>query len=147
MSDGIALVTRLVLRAAALSVFAATLLASCSCGVVRDEDGGDGTATASGSRMCQLLSVQLAALEKEGLTVEDALTEPGKDGVGLRAGFAFLQIDDVPGAAPYAPALRYLSARWNEESVEGKSHPAPPSAAVVDNARKLDEFLAGGGCG
>lgn len=120
------------------------LLAGCSCGVDRGSDGSGGGSTA---RLCEIIAVPVDAMEAKGLSVEEALTEPGKTGIGVRAGFAFMRADEESGAERFRPALRYLSSRWNAESWEGEKDPAPPSAAVVANARELDRFLADGGCG
>lgn len=97
--------------------------------------------------MCELLDLPRKTMAEEGLTIEEALTEPGVDGIGLRAEFALLGPGEASGAQRFRPALRYLSERWTAESLHGDTDPEPPSASVIENAHALDAFLADGGCG
>ncbi len=118
-------------------------LAGCSCGL---SSNATGDASSLSSQMCDRLDMPRDALHDEGVTVEQLLTMEGKDGVGLRAMFALLQPGRATDAKPFRPVLGYLSNRWQVESYDGKV-PPDPSGHVVANARKLDRFLADGGCG
>lgn len=125
-----------------LAVLAA--LAGCSCDI--SSGATDDAPLSSSSRMCERLEIPLDALRDEGVTVEELLSMKGKDGVGLRAMFALLQPGRPADAKPFRPALRYLSRRWEIESYDEKV-PREPSDDVVASARKLDRFIARGGCG
>ena len=129
----------------AVAVVLGAVLTSCSCASLATPS--EPSDRPGESRFCTLLAVPFGQMEERHLTVAQVLTLRGKHGVGVRAGFTFLRIDEVPGAERFRPVLRYLAKRWSAESLHGDAQPDPPSAAVIENARELDRFVADGGCG
>ncbi len=133
--------------ARAVALLVVSVLASCSCEPGgRGADRADRAGPSGRPGWCQLLEVPRKTLGEHGLTVEEALTLPGEQGLGIRAMFAFLQVGEASGSERFRPALGYLSERWEAESISGVSNPAAPTEAVRANARELDRFLADGGC-
>lgn len=118
-------------------------LAGCSCDVssapVSEEPGS--------SEMCRRLELPLDWAQQEDLSIAD-LVEDNSDGAkGIRGGIAFLAPGRAPDAGPFEPVLGYLAKRGAAEARTGRRRLVPPSKTVRANARKLDRFIADGGCG
>ena len=100
--------------------------------------------------VCDLIAVPLDTMMKGGATflevVEDADGRGADRGVSAAVAFAVL-FRGQKRAGQFRPVISFLYRRGLEETSEGAGKPPRLTPAIRANARKLDRFLADGGCG
>ena len=132
------------------ALVAVLLLAGCSRdGREPDAKRAATTTTFEPYLLCDLIDLALVDMRKDHVSFVDLLDSPsGTDDDAARGIIALaIMARGRQNAGAFRPTLVFLAERSVAEISEGTGKAPRLTPAIRSNARKLDRFIADGGCG
>ncbi len=141
---------RLVARGGvAASLVVGFLMGAAGCGATRGQSDEPRSTTVPVDGVCILVEVPVETMRKHANSfaevVEDQMGRGADRGVSAMVAFAVLA-RSRDEAGEFEPVIAYLAARGAAEA-SASAEPPQLTDSIRANARKLDRFLADGGCG
>jgi hypothetical protein len=134
--------------AAACTAVVFLVVAGCSAAKQSSSPGGPTTTVFEPALICDLIDIPLGMMSEDGTTFARLVKAPrSRSADGARAAIAFgLMARGRKQAGRYEPVLSFLQKQAAAASTSGRPDPRL-TRSIEANARKLDRFVADGGCG